>query len=101
MASDSQPEQQGQDQPGNYGGPFLQDAAAVERFVAGCLLHPLETASSIGPTLSELTLGFAGESFVPETDIRDLTGQVVFITGGGYLNSLHIHRNGDRTGYVD
>lgn len=67
------------------------------RFVADSFRHPLETASSVGPTLSELTLGFVGESFVPERDIRDLTGQVVFVTGGGCLNNMLLHASRDRT----
>ncbi|KAJ9202637.1 hypothetical protein DTO021D3_6322 [Paecilomyces variotii] len=82
MVSDSRLSQQGQDRQAKTTNPILQDVAAMGRFVADSFRHPLETANSVGPTLSELTLGFVGESFVPERDIRDLTGQVVFVTGG-------------------
>ncbi|KAE8374871.1 hypothetical protein BDV26DRAFT_269124 [Aspergillus bertholletiae] len=46
------------------------------------LRHPLDMYSSIGPTLSEATFGLLGSSFEPSRDIGDLTGKVVFVTGG-------------------
>ncbi|BDD61638.1 hypothetical protein MAP00_006676 [Monascus purpureus] len=61
----------------------LNDAVAISGFfVNGLFRHPLDFYSSVGPTLSELTFGLCGESFVPERDIGDLTGKVVFVTGG-------------------
>lgn len=88
MASDSRPLQEQLNREAKATNPILRDVTVMGRFVADSLRHPLETTSSIGPTLSELTLGFFGESFVPERDIRDLTGQVVFVTGGEHLRML-------------
>lgn len=46
------------------------------------LRHPLDFCSSFGPTLNELSFGLLGSSFDPRRDIGDLSGKVVFITGG-------------------
>lgn len=46
------------------------------------LRHPRDFFSSVGPTLNELTFGALGSSFEPECDIGDLTGKVIFVTGG-------------------
>lgn len=60
----------------------LQDLGALNSLIAHGLLNPVEFYTSIGPTLNELTMGLLGPSFKPERDIADLTGKVVFVTGG-------------------
>lgn len=61
----------------------VQDLKAMSGFVTnGLIPRPLEFLSSVGPTLNEATFGLLGSKFVPDRDIRDLSGQVVFITGG-------------------
>ncbi|KAL1859858.1 hypothetical protein Plec18167_006330 [Paecilomyces lecythidis] len=104
MASDSRPLQEQLSREAKATNPILRDVTVMGRFVADSLRHPLETTSSIGPTLSELTLGFFGESFVPERDIRDLTGQVVFVTGGnaglGKETILQLARHGPACIYL-
>lgn len=61
----------------------FKDLAAISGIVVnGLFRRPLETYSSVGPTLSEVSFGLLGESFVPERDIGDLSGKVVFVTGG-------------------
>ncbi|KAJ5640764.1 Nascent polypeptide-associated complex subunit beta [Penicillium herquei] len=56
--------------------------------VAGCgflpygLWHPLESISSVGPTLNEATFGLLGYSFKPDRDIPSLEGKVILLTGG-------------------
>ncbi|KAI9933879.1 hypothetical protein ASPWEDRAFT_104407 [Aspergillus wentii DTO 134E9] len=59
-----------------------QDLATMGNFFFGSLRHPIDLFSSVGPTLNELTFGLMGSSFEPDRDIRDLTGKVVFVTGG-------------------
>ena len=55
----------------------IQDLVATRGFLTnGLFPRPLEFLSSVLP------FRLLGESFEPERDIRDLSGQVVFITGG-------------------
>ncbi|PYI03476.1 short-chain dehydrogenase/reductase family protein [Aspergillus sclerotiicarbonarius CBS 121057] len=56
--------------------------ASIVNFVSNVLFRPVESYCSFGPTVNELTLGLLGYSFKPEYDINDLTGKVVFVTGG-------------------
>ncbi|BCR89670.1 putative short-chain dehydrogenase/reductase family protein [Aspergillus chevalieri] len=51
-------------------------------FASYGLRHPRDLFSSVGPTLNELTFGALGSSFDPQRDIGDLTGKVIFVTGG-------------------
>ncbi|KAL2826087.1 hypothetical protein BDW59DRAFT_179659 [Aspergillus cavernicola] len=60
----------------------LQDVVGLTGFIAHAIRHPLDFNSCVGPTLNELTAGFLGSSFVPERDIEDLSGKVIFVTGG-------------------
>lgn len=46
------------------------------------LQHPKDLYSSVGPTLHEATFGALGSLFDPQRDIGDLTGKVIFVTGG-------------------
>lgn len=48
------------------------------------LQHPKDLFSSVGPTLHEATFGALGSLFDPKRDIGDLTGKVIFVTGGSY-----------------
>lgn len=50
--------------------------------VSYALTHPKDLYSSIGPTLHEATFGALGSLFDPKRDIGDLTGKVIFVTGG-------------------
>jgi hypothetical protein len=77
----------------NNAGPNLnprstlsQDLHAIFGVAWYGLLNPAELWTSIGPTLSELTGGLLGQSFRPERDIPDLSGKVVFITGGASIS---------------
>lgn len=66
----------------------LKDLKATSGFITnGLFPRPLEFFSSVGPTVNELTFGLLGQSFVPQRDIRDLTGKVVFVTGGMFNKS--------------
>ncbi|KAF7595011.1 hypothetical protein BBP40_007612 [Aspergillus hancockii] len=56
--------------------------AAGGSFALHTLRHPLDAFSSVGPTLSEATFGLLGSSFEPSRDIGDLSGKVIFVTGG-------------------
>lgn len=67
--------------------------ASVVTFLSNVLSRPVESYCSFGPTVSEITFGLLGYSFNPERDINDLSGKVVFVTGGvcslytlGYLS---------------
>jgi hypothetical protein len=51
-------------------------------FASHAILHPLDFYSSVGPTLNESTFGLLGASFDPRRDITDLSGKVIFVTGG-------------------
>ncbi|KAE8351363.1 hypothetical protein BDV28DRAFT_137226 [Aspergillus coremiiformis] len=61
---------------------LFQDIAAAGAFAFHTLSHPLDTYSSVGPTLNEATFGLLGSSFEPKRDIGDLSGKVIFVTGG-------------------
>ncbi|KAK1141778.1 hypothetical protein N8T08_008443 [Aspergillus melleus] len=50
--------------------------------VRHALCHPADFYSSVGPTVNELSFGLLGSPFKPQRDIGDLSGKVVFITGG-------------------
>ncbi|GKZ79622.1 hypothetical protein AnigIFM56816_003825 [Aspergillus niger] len=56
--------------------------ASIVNFISNVLLRPVESYCSFGPTVSEITFGLLGYSFNPERDINDLSGKVVFVTGG-------------------
>ncbi|RAH59157.1 short-chain dehydrogenase/reductase family protein [Aspergillus piperis CBS 112811] len=56
--------------------------ASVVTFLSNVLSRPVESYCSFGPTVSEITFGLLGYSFNPERDINDLSGKVVFVTGG-------------------
>lgn len=64
--------------------------ASIVDFVSNVLFRPVESYCSFGPTVNELTLGLLGYSFRPECDINDLSGKVVFVTGGKCLLSWFI-----------
>lgn len=64
-----------------------QDISAMANFLLNNLRRPAELYNSVGPTLNELSFGLLGESFVPERDIGDFSGRVVFVTGGISLPS--------------
>lgn len=49
------------------------------------LHHPQNLLTSVGPTLNEATFGVLGSSFDPKRDIGDLSGKVIFVTGGSTL----------------
>ncbi|KAL4792429.1 hypothetical protein BDV19DRAFT_380806 [Aspergillus venezuelensis] len=60
----------------------FQDVVGLSGLIGHGLRHPLDFHHSVGPTLSELTGGLLGSSFVPERDIPDQSGKVIFVTGG-------------------
>jgi hypothetical protein len=60
----------------------FKDIVATGSFATYALLHPLESLSSFGPTLSEATFGLFGASFRPERDITGIEGKTIFVTGG-------------------
>ncbi|EAW08826.1 putative short-chain dehydrogenase/reductase family protein [Aspergillus clavatus NRRL 1] len=60
----------------------LNDLPVISKFASHAILHPLDFFSSVGPTLNELSFGLLGASFDPKRDIVDLSGKVVFVTGG-------------------
>lgn len=62
--------------------------ASVVSLLSNVLSRPVESYCSFGPTVSEITFGLLGYSFNPERDINDLSGKVVFITGG--MSSIHL-----------
>lgn len=62
----------------------LSDLAVAGSFASHAILHPLDFYSSVGPTLNELTFGLLGASFEPRRDITDLSGKVIFVTGGKF-----------------
>lgn len=58
---------------------------AIGSMVAYTFRNPVESYLGVAPTLHELTMGLMGSSFRPERDIMDLTGKVIFVTGGSFL----------------
>ncbi|PTU17038.1 hypothetical protein P175DRAFT_0467401 [Aspergillus ochraceoroseus IBT 24754] len=60
----------------------FQDVIGLSSFMIHAIRHPLDFQSSVGPTLSEITSGLLGSSFEPGRDIPDLSGKVIFVTGG-------------------
>ena len=74
------------------------DLVAIGTFAANGLLRPRDLYSSVGPTLNELSFGLLGSYFEPERDVIDLTGKVVFVTGGRISivdlgSSIHLRFN--------
>ncbi|KAL1965204.1 hypothetical protein VTN77DRAFT_5958 [Rasamsonia byssochlamydoides] len=63
-------------------GSLWQDLGALGGLLLYGLRNPCEVYTGTGPTLNELTCGLAGSSFNPRRDIGDLTGKVIFVTGG-------------------
>lgn len=57
---------------------------ALNGIASHALFHPVDMLLSVGPTLSETTCGLLGSSFDPERDVPDLSGKVIFVTGGIY-----------------
>ncbi|EAU32560.1 predicted protein [Aspergillus terreus NIH2624] len=55
---------------------------ALNGIASHALFHPVDMLLSVGPTLSETTCGLLGSSFDPERDVPDLSGKVIFVTGG-------------------
>ncbi|KAL4787695.1 hypothetical protein BJX76DRAFT_345381 [Aspergillus varians] len=60
----------------------FQDVIGLSGLVSHAIRHPLDFHHSVGPTLNELTGGLLGSAFDPERDIPDLSGKVIFVTGG-------------------
>ncbi|KAJ5557114.1 hypothetical protein N7494_001029 [Penicillium frequentans] len=60
----------------------IRDIIASSGFLRYGLWHPLESLSSVGPTLNEATFGLLGSSFKPDRDIPSLEGKVILLTGG-------------------
>ncbi|KAF7155642.1 hypothetical protein CNMCM5623_008184 [Aspergillus felis] len=60
----------------------LSDFAIAASLASYAILHPLDFYSSVGPTVNETTFGLLGASFDPKRDITDLSGKVIFVTGG-------------------
>ncbi|KAL4811453.1 hypothetical protein BDV18DRAFT_129380 [Aspergillus unguis] len=60
----------------------IQDVVGLSGFVTHAIRHPLDFHYSVGPTLNELSGGLLGSSFDPERDLPDLSGKVIFVTGG-------------------
>ncbi|KAJ5946058.1 hypothetical protein N7454_002897 [Penicillium verhagenii] len=60
----------------------VRDLIVGSGFLSYGLWHPLESLSSVGPTLNEATFGLLGSSFKPERDIPSLEGKVILLTGG-------------------
>ncbi|KAL4933721.1 uncharacterized protein BDV17DRAFT_278866 [Aspergillus undulatus] len=60
----------------------FQDVVGLSGMLTHALRHPLDFNHSVGPSLNEITGGLIGSSFVPERDIPDLSGKVIFVTGG-------------------
>lgn len=60
----------------------FRDTLAATGFLSYGLWHPLESISSVGPTLNEATFGLLGPSYKPDRDIPTLEGKVILLTGG-------------------
>ena len=60
----------------------FRDSLAASGFLSYGLWHPIESISSVGPTLNEATLGLLGSTFKPDRDIPSLEGKVILLTGG-------------------
>lgn len=60
----------------------LSNFAFAASFASHAIFHPLDFYSSVGPTLNESTFGLLGSPFDPRHDITDLSGKVIFVTGG-------------------
>ncbi|KAL4919282.1 hypothetical protein BDW62DRAFT_216972 [Aspergillus aurantiobrunneus] len=60
----------------------FQDVVGLSGMVSHAIRHPLDFHYSVGPTLNEVSGGLVGSSFDPERDIPDLSGKVIFVTGG-------------------
>ena len=67
---------------------YSYSMASIVNFISNVLLRPVESYCSFGPTVSEITFGQLGYSFNPERDINDLSGKVVFVTGG--MSSIYL-----------
>ncbi|KAL4898764.1 hypothetical protein BDV59DRAFT_167474 [Aspergillus ambiguus] len=55
---------------------------SINSLASHALFHPVDTFLSVGPTLNETTCGLLGSSFDPKRDVPDLSGKVIFVTGG-------------------
>ncbi|KAF9884471.1 hypothetical protein FE257_001732 [Aspergillus nanangensis] len=80
------------------------ELAAANAVASHALLHPLDIFRSLGPTLNEATCGLLGKSFDPDRDIQDLSGKVIFVTGGnaglGKETILQLARHGPSRIYL-
>lgn len=65
-----------------------QDIQAALGVAAHGLRNPAEFWTAVGPTMNELSCGLMGHSFRPDRDIPDLSGKVIFVTGGTSLPLL-------------
>lgn len=61
---------------------MASDSGAMSTFALSALRQPGDLFASVGPTLNELSFGLLGSSFKPERDVEDLSGKVIFVTGG-------------------
>ncbi|KAL2866672.1 uncharacterized protein BJX67DRAFT_388438 [Aspergillus lucknowensis] len=60
----------------------FQDILGLGSLLSHAIQHPVDFHHSAGPTLHEATAGLLGSSFNPERDVPDLSGKVIFVTGG-------------------
>lgn len=67
----------------------VRDMFAGSGFLTYGLWHPLESLSSVGPTLNEATFGLLGPYFNPDRDIPSLEGKVILLTGGNQNHPIN------------
>ena len=72
--------------------PFSQTFTELIDFrhlIFASLLHPIEAFNAYLPQFKMFGL-FGGKTFAPKTDIPDLAGKVILVTGGRYLPDQYL-----------
>ncbi|KAK2733680.1 hypothetical protein FQN55_003189 [Onygenales sp. PD_40] len=83
----------------------LQEIFSLSRFVTGAVTHPLENIRYVSSMMRQMGSKLIGrKGFDPETDIGDLSGRVVLVTGGtsglGKQTILQLSKHNPATIYL-
>lgn len=64
--------------------PAMRELMDTGGIAAHAILHPFETCKTYAPTFHQLSWGLVGNTIDPlEKYSPDLSGKVIFVTGGG------------------
>jgi hypothetical protein len=65
----------------------LIELADFRKVITDSIFHPIEAFNTYLPHLNPFKM-FGAKSFNPETDIPDLSGKIILVTGGMYVQRL-------------